>query len=103
MLVKLTCDNPEHLERGVEKLISYGPLLDLVDTKYKSVGVVLNVCIISVRSMIKEVCLKNIFVFIQLLHIICVIYMMTFSDYNIIITTYRELFHCRNHCYCVLL
>ncbi|KAI0211616.1 Mediator of RNA polymerase II transcription subunit 24 [Lamellibrachia satsuma] len=34
MLVKLTCDNPEHLERGVEKLISYGPLLDLVDTKY---------------------------------------------------------------------
>lgn len=34
MLVKLTGDNPEQLEHGVEKLISYGPLLDLVDTKY---------------------------------------------------------------------
>ena len=43
VLVKLTCDNPEQLERSVEKLISYGPLLDLVDTKYKSVSVALNI------------------------------------------------------------
>ena len=38
MLEKLTSNNPEQLECGIEKLISYGPLLDLVDTKYKSVS-----------------------------------------------------------------